>query len=65
MGSERDSRIVSRDDKEIPFAQLASYRHKLTMANFHEIESGGHQLGSNINLVAKDIKIRWAELISN
>ena len=45
-----------RDDEEIPFDNLASYRHKLPGATFREIESGGHQLGNNLNLVAKDIK---------
>jgi uncharacterized protein len=45
-----------RDDEEIPFDQLASYRQWLPGAIFREIESGGHQLGTHINLVAKDIK---------
>jgi uncharacterized protein len=45
-----------RDDEEIPFAHLAFYRHKVPVATFREIESGGHQLGSNLNLVVKDIK---------
>ena len=46
----------SRDDEEIPFDHLASYRHKLPLATFREIDSGGHQLNNNLNLVAKDIK---------
>jgi len=45
-----------RDDEEIPFYHFASYRHKLPVATFREIENGGHQLGNNIKLVAKDIK---------
>jgi predicted alpha/beta hydrolase family esterase len=45
-----------RDDEEVPFTQLASYKHKLPGATFHEIESGGHQLGNDLSLVAKDIK---------
>lgn len=55
----KNSRIFfyhCRDDEEIPFDHLASYRHKLPGATFHEIESGGHQLDNNLNLVAKDIK---------
>ena len=55
----KNSRIFfyhCRDDEEIPFAHLALYRHKIPMASFHEIESGGHQLGKHINLIAKDIK---------
>jgi len=45
-----------RDDEEIPFDHLASYRQKLPAANFREIENGGHQLGNNLNAVATDIK---------
>jgi hypothetical protein len=58
-GLPKNSRIFfyhCRDDEEIPFDHLASYRHKLPVATFREIESGGHQLGNNLNLVAKDIK---------
>ena len=44
-----------RDDEEIPFDHLTSYRHKLPAAIFREIESGGHQLGNDLSLVAKDI----------
>ncbi|HMF73654.1 MAG TPA: alpha/beta fold hydrolase [Flavitalea sp.] len=55
----KNSRIFfyhCRDDEEVPFDHLASYRQKLPMATFREIESGGHQLGNNLDLVAKDIK---------
>jgi predicted alpha/beta hydrolase family esterase len=55
----KNSRIFfyhCRDDEEIPFDHIASYRHKLPAATFREIESGGHQLGNDLNLVAKDIK---------
>jgi predicted alpha/beta hydrolase family esterase len=45
-----------RDDEEIPFDHLASYRHKLSGATFREIKNGRHQLGNNLILVAKDIK---------
>ncbi|SEW46853.1 hypothetical protein SAMN05428988_6561 [Chitinophaga sp. YR573] len=45
-----------RDDEEIPFDHLASYRDKLPWATFREIESGGHQLDNNLSVVAKDIK---------
>jgi len=45
-----------RDDEEIPFDHLASYRQKVAAATFREIESGGHQPGNNLNLVATDIK---------
>ena len=46
----------SRDDEEVPFDQLTTYKQRLPMATFREIESGGHQLGDNLSLVAKDIK---------
>ena len=55
----KNSRIFfyhCRDDEEIPVDHLASYRQKLPVATFCEVESGGHQLGNNLNLVAKDIK---------
>ncbi|HTD99840.1 MAG TPA: alpha/beta hydrolase [Mucilaginibacter sp.] len=55
----KNSRIFfyhCRDDEEITFDHLASYRHKLPAATFREIESGGHQLDNHLNLVAKDIK---------
>ncbi|WP_295793019.1 alpha/beta hydrolase [Mucilaginibacter sp.] len=45
-----------RDDEEVPFDNLATYRQKLPAATFCEFESGGHQLGNNVKLVAKDIK---------
>ena len=45
-----------RDDEEVPFDNLAAYRHKLPKVIFREIESGGHQLGDNVNQVASDIK---------
>jgi uncharacterized protein len=58
-GVPENSRIFfyhCRDDEEIPFDHLASYRNKLPLATFREIENGGHQLGNNLNLIAKDIK---------
>ena len=44
-----------RDDGEVPFDHLATYRQKLPRAIFREIESGGHQLNNDLSLVAKDI----------
>jgi len=46
----------SRDDKEVPVDHFALYRHKLPGAIFRTIESGGHQFGNDLSLVAKDIK---------
>ena len=54
-----DNRIFfyqCRDDGEVPFDHLAFYRDKLPWASFREIESGGHQLGNKLGLVANDIK---------
>ena len=45
-----------RDDEEVLFDNLIAYTKKLPKATFREFESGGHQLGSNIKLVANDIK---------
>jgi len=45
-----------RDDDEVPFDHLGIYREKLPGASFREIESGGHQLNNDLQLVAKDIK---------
>jgi predicted alpha/beta hydrolase family esterase len=45
----------SRDDEEVPFDHLATYRQKLPGAIYREIESGGHQLNNDLGLVAKDI----------
>lgn len=45
-----------RDDDEVAFDHLTSYRHKLPWASFCEIESGGHQLDDDLILIAKDIK---------
>ena len=58
-GVPKNSRIFfyhCRDDEEIPFDHLASYRNKLQVATFREIDNGGHQLDKNLNLIAKDIK---------
>ncbi|GAB4010286.1 hypothetical protein GCM10028808_20670 [Spirosoma migulaei] len=45
-----------RDDEEVPVDQFTTYRQTLPGATFREIERGGHQLGNNLTLVAKDIK---------
>lgn len=44
------------DDKEISKDQFEIYRQKLPGAIFRMMESGGHQLGNDLELVAKDIK---------
>ena len=45
-----------RDDEEVPFDNLKAYRQNVPKAIFREFESGGHQLGNNVKLVATDIK---------
>ena len=45
----------SRDDEEVPFDHLATYRQKLPGAIYREIERGGHQLNNDLDSVAKDI----------
>ena len=46
----------SRDDEEVPFDHLAYYKQNLPEATFREIKNGGHQLSTNVNVVASDIK---------
>ena len=46
----------SRDDDEVPFAQLAVYKQELPWASFREIPTGGHQLDNDLTIVANDIK---------
>ena len=45
-----------RDDEEVPFSHLQQYKSKVSRAIFHEIGSGGHQLGNDLALVAQDVK---------
>ena len=45
-----------RDDEEVPFEHLSIYAQKLPQATIREIASGGHQLGDDLSVVAKDIK---------
>lgn len=45
-----------KDDEEVPFDHLAIYKRNLPLATFREFDSGGHQLGSNVQLVSEDIK---------
>ena len=46
----------ARDDEEVPFDQLASYRKKVPLATFREIESGGHMIDNSIGIIADDIR---------
>ncbi|MDN3580681.1 alpha/beta hydrolase [Mucilaginibacter flavus] len=46
----------AHDDEEVPFKHFETYRQKLPAATFREINKGGHQLGNNLSLVARDIK---------
>ena len=45
-----------RDDEEVPFSQLSSYKEQLPWATFREIPTGGHQVGEDLSVVADDIK---------
>ncbi len=45
-----------RDDEVVPFGHLALYAQVLPQATIREIEQGGHQLNSDLSVVAKDIK---------
>lgn len=46
----------TRDDDIIPFAHLAIYAKLMPHATVREIPKGGHQLNSNLSIVAVDIK---------
>lgn len=46
----------SRDDEVVSFSHFKTYQECITRATFHEIETGGHQLESDLSIVAKDIK---------
>lgn len=45
----------AKDDTEVPFEHFQYYKRNLPSATFCEMETGGHQLGKNIDVVAKDI----------
>lgn len=45
----------SKDDEVVPFAHMQLYADKLTAATTHQTV-GGHQLGNDLSIVAKDIK---------
>ncbi|MEZ0610816.1 alpha/beta hydrolase [Fibrella sp. WM1] len=45
-----------RDDEEVPFDHLTTYRKKLPTAMFREIDRGGHQFENSLDVVAQDIK---------
>jgi uncharacterized protein len=45
-----------RDDEEVQFSHMATYKQHLPWASFHEISIGGHQFNNDLELVANDIK---------
>ena len=45
-----------RDDEEVPFDQMATYKQQLPWASFREISVGGHQFNNDLTVVANDIK---------
>jgi uncharacterized protein len=45
-----------KDDEEAPFTHLDLYAQKLPQAKVREIAKGGHQLGNDLTIVAKDIE---------
>jgi uncharacterized protein len=45
-----------KDDEEVPFGHLATYKQQLPWASFRELSSGGHQFNDDLTLVANDIK---------
>lgn len=45
-----------RDDETVPFAHLALHAAKLPQATVRALESGGHQFGNDLQVVAADIR---------
>jgi predicted alpha/beta hydrolase family esterase len=45
----------SRDDEIVPFSHLARYAEKLPQATIREVDGRGHQFGSDLADVARDI----------
>jgi len=45
-----------RDDQEVTFDHLDTYKKNISQATFREIKSGGHLLGNDLSVVANDIK---------
>jgi uncharacterized protein len=46
----------SKDDTEVPFDHLRIYAQHLPHATIREIEIGGHHLGNDLTLVARDVQ---------
>lgn len=46
----------AKDDEEVPFSHLNSYRSTVESGHYREIDKGGHQLNNDLSIVAKDIK---------
>ena len=45
----------SRDDEVVPFSHLALYSARLPQATIRIVNVGGHQLGNDLSVVARDI----------
>jgi predicted alpha/beta hydrolase family esterase len=45
-----------RDDEVVPFDHLKLYAQKIPQATIREIFGGGHQLGNDLTLVAREIQ---------
>jgi predicted alpha/beta hydrolase family esterase len=45
----------SRDDDVVPFSHLALYSARLPQASIRPVDVGGHQLGNDLAVVARDI----------
>ncbi|WP_165823949.1 alpha/beta fold hydrolase [Pseudochryseolinea flava] len=46
----------SRDDETVPFEHLELYGNSFSNASIRKIDSGGHQLNSDLSVVANDLK---------
>ena len=46
----------NRDDEEVPFDHLGTYKQQISWASYRETLVGGHQFDNNLTIVANDIK---------
>jgi len=46
----------NRDDEEVPFDHLGTYKQQLPWASYREESVGGHQFDNDLKIVADDIK---------
>lgn len=46
----------AKDDKEVPYSHMATYRKLMPKAEFHVVEAGGHPFNNDLTMIADKIK---------